>query len=133
VSVDQSKLIGAARDLLERPDPTTAGIWPRASALLARQAVESALDELWLRRAKGLELCSAKAQLLCLPVYLGDPEFAGHVSYTWVGLSRACHQHPYELPPTSAELLDWIGTVEQLAKRVRSICVDNATTNRTRS
>ena len=133
MSSDQSKLIRAARDLLERPDPMTAGIWPRASALLARQALESALDELWLRRAKGLELCSAKAQLLCLPAYLGDPEFAGQVSYSWAGLSRACHQHPYELPPTSVELLDWIGTVEQLVERVRLICVVKATTNRAQS
>jgi hypothetical protein len=133
VSSDQSKLIRAARDLLERSDPTTAGIWPRASALLARQALESALDELWLRRAKGLELCSAKAQLLCLPAYLADPEFVGRVSYSWAGLSRACHQHPYELPPTSGELSDWIGTVETLVERVRSICVDKAATNGTRS
>jgi hypothetical protein len=133
VSVDQSTLISAARDLLERPDPTTAGIWPRASALLARHALESTLDELWRRRALGVELCSAKAQLLCLPTFLGDPEFAGHVSYAWAGLSRACHQHPYELPPTSVELLDWIGTVEQLSERVKSICVERATTKRTRS
>ena len=53
MSSDQSKLIRAARDLLERPDPMTAGIWPRASALLARQALESALDELWLTASQG--------------------------------------------------------------------------------
>jgi hypothetical protein len=133
VSVDQSELISAARDLLERPDPTTAGIWPRASALLTRQALESTLDELWRQRAQGLEFCSAKAQLICLPVFLGDPEFAGHVSYAWAGLSRACHQQPYDLPPTSVELLDWIGTVERLIERVRSISADKPSPNRTRS
>ena len=41
-----------------------------------------------------------KAQLLCLPHYLGDEELAERVSYAWAGLSGACHQHPYELPPT---------------------------------
>ena len=40
------------------------------------------------------------------------------VSYAWAGLSRACHQHPYELSPTSVELLGWLGTVEQLLDRV---------------
>jgi hypothetical protein len=67
-------------------------------------------------------MCSARAQLLCLPFYLpDDEELAERVSYTWAGLSRACHQHPYELPPTSSELLAWIATVEQLISRVQSI------------
>ena len=64
---------------------------------------------------------SAKAQFICLPSYLhGDHELAQRVSYTWSGLSRASHQHPYELSPTSSELLSWIATVEQLISRVRS-------------
>ena len=100
----------------------TAGFWPRATALLTRQALEAALDDLWRRRAPGLELCSARAQLLCLPSYLhGDEELAERVSYTWAALSRACHQHPYELSPTSSELLGWIATVEQLIGRVSSL------------
>ena len=99
----------------------TAGIWPRATALLTRQALEAALDDLWRRRAPGLELCSARAQLLCLPSYLhGDEELAERVSYTWAGLSRACHQHPYELPPTSSELIGWIEVVEQLVAHLQA-------------
>jgi hypothetical protein len=96
-------------------------MWPRAAALLTRQALEAALDVLWRRRAPGLEACSAKAQLICLPSYLhGGHDLAERVSYTWSGLSRACHQHPYELSPTSSELLRWIGTVEQLISRVET-------------
>jgi hypothetical protein len=122
VSLDQPALVTVARDLLERADPMTAGIWPRATALLARQALEAALDDLWRLRAPGLEQCSARAQLLCLPAYLpGNEELAERVSYTWAGLSRACHQHAYELPPTSSELLVWLATVEQLVARVRSL------------
>ena len=120
VNVDNSDLVRAARDLVERADPMTAGIWPRATAFLTRQALESALDELWRRRAPGMAECSARAQLLCLPSYLhqGDEALAERVSYAWAGLSRACHQHAYELPPTSSELLGWITTVEQLIARV---------------
>jgi len=66
-----------------------------------------------------------KAQLLCLPHFLQAPSpksqadhLAQRVSYAWAGLSRACHQHPYELPPTSAELLGWLGTVDELVARV---------------
>jgi len=52
--------------------------------------------------------------LLCLPSYLGDDALAGRVSYAWVGLSRACHHHAYELPPSSSEIENWIGIVEEL-------------------
>ena len=113
-----AEILAAARNLLERTDPATAGLWPRATALLARQALEAALDDFWKVRAKGTEQCSMKAQLLCLPHSLGDEELAERVSYAWAGLSRACHQHPYELPPTSAELLGWLGTVEELVAHV---------------
>ena len=126
MSLDQAALVTAARDLLERDDPMTAGIWPRATALLARQALEAALDDLWRLRAPGLEQCSARAQLLCLPFYLrSDEDLAERAYYTWAGLSRACHQHPYELPPTSSELLGWLHTVEQLVARVRAVCAGN--------
>lgn len=94
--MSEAALLATARDMIERVDPMTAGIWPRATALLARQVLESALDDLWRRRAPGLELCSARAQLLCLPAYLrGEEALAERVSYAWAGLSRACHQHAY--------------------------------------
>jgi hypothetical protein len=121
VSQDRADLVSAARRLLERPDETTAGIWPRATALLARQSLEAALDELWRARAPGVEKCSARAQLLCLPYYLRDEPMAERVSYTWAGISRACHQHPYELPPTSGELVAWIETVERFAAEVKGL------------
>jgi hypothetical protein len=114
MSLDATTLLDNARTLLQRFDPATAGIWPRATALLTRQALELTLDELWKRRAPGLERCSARAQLLCLPSYVRDQELARQVSYAWSGLSRACHQHAYELPPTSTELGYWMDTVEQL-------------------
>jgi hypothetical protein len=118
VTVEACGLLEAANALLNRPDPATAGIWPRATALLARQALESALRDLWCLRAPGVEACSMRAQLLCLPLYLRDEELAERVSYAWVGLSRATHYHPYELPPTSSELSDWLGTVRQFAAGV---------------
>ena len=101
----------------------TAGIWPRAAALLARQALEGALDDLWRLRAPGLDKCSVRAQLLCLPYYLSvDDKLAERVSYTWAELSRGVHHHPYELSPTSSELLEWLATVELLVESVRSAC-----------
>ena len=134
------EVVIAARNLIERTDQATAGLWPRATALLARQALEAALDDFWRVRAPGMEHCSMRAQLLCLPHYLQGPkppspqapkppslqapghadDLAQRVSYAWAGLSRACHQHPYELSPTSVELLGWLGTVEELVARVNA-------------
>ena len=113
-----AEVLTAARNLMERTDPATAGLWPRATALLARHALEGALDDFWRIRAPGMEHCSARAQLLCLSYYLGDEELAEQVSYAWAGLSRACHQHPYELSPTRSELLGCLHVVEQLVARV---------------
>jgi hypothetical protein len=114
-------IIGAARNLLERTDAATAGLWPRATALLARQALEVALSQLWKKRAPGMEKCSTRAQLLCLSYFLGDERLAEQTSYAWAGLSRACHQHPYELPPTVTELSEWLATVQQLSRAVSAI------------
>ena len=108
------RLLNAARTLLERPDARTAGLWPRAAAHLARQALELLLDDLWRKRAPGTEKTSTRAQLICLPAYVGDNGLAGRVAYTWNALSHACHHHAYELAPTFAELADWIKTVERL-------------------
>jgi hypothetical protein len=73
----------------------TAGIRPRATALLTRQALEADLDDFWRRRAPGVENCSARAQMLCLPSHLsGNPDLASRVSHAWSALSAACHSHP---------------------------------------
>jgi hypothetical protein len=117
--VDPSLVLADARRLLERADPATAGLWPRATALLARQALEVALHRLWRRHAPGLADCSARAQLLCLPAYLGGEDgLAQRVSYAWAGLSRACHVHAYELPPTATELTGWMSVVEEIIAAV---------------
>jgi hypothetical protein len=114
-------IVKAARGLLDRTDPATAGLWPRATALLGRQAIEGALAGLWKFRAPGVEKCSARAQLLCLPFYIGDEILAERVAYAWSALSRACHQHPYELAPTAPELLALLQVAEVFDARVRTI------------
>ena len=114
-------LVSAARDLIHIDDPETAGLWPRAAALLARQAIEAAMDDLWQLSAPGLEDTSARCQLLCLAHFLGDPELAGRVHATWHSLSRSCHIQAYELAPTASELEGWLETVWALADRVHVI------------
>lgn len=119
-SSESLKLVAAARTMLT-PDRFTAGLWPRGVALLTRQALESAMDELWLRRAPEIAHASARAQLLCLRSYIRQDDLTERVTYVWGALSRACHHHAYELPPTAPELEAWIGTVEQFADAVADL------------
>jgi hypothetical protein len=98
------ELLDGAELILSDARYSIAGVWPRAAALLARQALETAMLQFWMVRAPGLEWCSIHAQLLCLPDYVRDREIAESASLAWRSLSRICHHHPYELLPTAAEL-----------------------------
>ena len=124
-------LVSAARDLIHIDDPQTAGLWPRAAALLGRQAIEAAMSDLWRLSAPGLEDTSAKCQLLCLSHFLSDPDLAGRVHATWHGLTRSCHIQVYELAPTAAELEGWLETAWALAEEVNRIRTRIASASRT--
>jgi hypothetical protein len=115
--VTAEELLAAARRLVERPDAATAGVWPRAAALLARQALELALAGLWAAwpAARGLDRSSMRSQLLCLTAYL-DGDTTTRAAYLYAALSRACHYHRYELAPTDAELTRWLNETAQLVK-----------------
>jgi hypothetical protein len=112
------ELLAAADGLRRRTDPTTAGLWPRASALLALRALETSLHELWSARGLALAGCTMRTQLICLRSYLDDAPLAARASHAWSALSRACHHHPYELAPTSRELESWFVVVAELARAV---------------
>src|SRR6266508_3728525 len=79
--VTPTDLLNAARTMVTQSRPGTAGLWPRAAALLGRQALEAALDELWSRTHPGLERASMRCQLLCLPIVLTDRELAGRAAH----------------------------------------------------
>jgi hypothetical protein len=106
------------RDLIRRPDVPFDGIWPRAAALPARQALETAMGELWAssRRAAGMSGCPC-ARRMCLTAYL-DPGPASRAVYLLAALSQACHYHPYELPPTAAELTGWLDQATQVLTQI---------------
>ena len=107
-----------ARGLLRRADPLTAGLWPRAAALLGGQALESSVARLWSRQALDFHACPMRAQLICLRTYLGDAELAARAGHAWSALRRASHHHAYELAPTAAELQTWLGVVDELVRKV---------------
>jgi len=110
-------VLSLARGMLGRVDPDTAGLWPRASALLACRALEATVHRLWERRTLDLQGRSMRVQLICLRTYLGDADLAARAGHAWSALSRACHHHPYELAPTAAELRGWLSVVEELIQK----------------
>ncbi len=119
--VDAHDLVSAARDLIRIDDPRTAGLWPRAAALLARQSIECSMDALWTLRAPGMQATTLRCQLLCLGDFLQDPALAGRVGLTWSGLSRACHLRVYELPPSLEELQSWLECAWELSGNVAQL------------
>jgi hypothetical protein len=112
-----AELLSAADDLLRDCHPNLAGTWPRAVVVLCRQALEGALFDLWRARAPGVEEVSYRGQLLCLRSYL-DADLAASADQTWNALSRACHHHAYELPPTAPELGAWLDCVDEVVRSI---------------
>jgi hypothetical protein len=114
---DAGAFLDLADGLLRRVDPATAGLWPRASALLALHALEASVGRLWERHALELRGCPMRTQLICLRTYLGDVGLAARTGHAWSALSRSCHHHAYELAPTAAELRSWFSVVRELIER----------------
>jgi hypothetical protein len=108
-------LAAAGAVLTDKSAAGASGGWPRAVALLTRQALEKALSQFWGARAEtaGLSRCTRKSQLMCLPFYL-DARMAQQAAYSWAALSEACHYHPYELASTAGELTGWINAVGRI-------------------
>jgi hypothetical protein len=108
------ELLTAAQRLLDRPDAKTAGIWPRAAALLARQALEQGLDHYWCSKGLKLAHLGTRPQLICLEAYLSNGDVAARTNHAWWNLTQACHHHPYDLPANHVELKSWLSTVAQV-------------------
>ena len=118
LALTPQQLLAHAYAVLDEPPAGLAGRWPRAVALLGRQALEGSLDQLWQARNVKMGWASERAQLLCLATVLGDRRLAAEASLAWSGLSGACHQHPYDLGATAGELAAWLETVDQLRRAV---------------
>jgi hypothetical protein len=122
VARTSTELLGFAERVLREGSASLAACRGRAAAVLARQALEAALVELWTARGLTLTACSARAQLACLRTYLGDDRLAAEIQHTWGALTGVCHHHPYELGPTATELRAWLDTTAAVLLRLNEIC-----------
>lgn len=77
----------------------------RIASWFTRAALEEIIKDLLLARNIDPGRASGTARLSCLEVaYRDTPEIAARAQYAWDRLSQACHQHAYELSPTSSEV-----------------------------
>ena len=110
---DPAALVRAAQVVIDRRHSATRGVWPKAEALLGRQALETAISQ----RFPEVANASGRARNLCLPTLLGDRELARDLIQSWGALSHATHYHAYDLSPTATELEHWLAPVAELISR----------------
>ena len=112
-------LLSEAQELSTSPDRQR-GVWPRTTAFLLWLALERTVQGVYQRNGVDVGEATLSAQLLALPRYV-DEDLAEQAAARWAALSRACHQHPYDLPPSGLELAeagkDVQRLVEQLGRR----------------
>lgn len=88
----------------------------RMACWLARSALESAVDELVLSSGWDAGSASMRSKLTVLQVLQGDRTVAAQAHYAWARLSRACHQHSYELSPAYSEVRDLLAQVSAVCR-----------------
>lgn len=111
-----TSLLELAQAVLGGTHPIPIAQTPRAAALLARQALEELIDELCVAVGAPLRRATTRSRLVSLRI-LADDGVASIAATAWAGLSRACHQHAYELTPTVGEIRHLIDLVAALIAR----------------
>lgn len=87
----------------------------RVAALLARSALEDGVDGLCSEHGLDVSRAGMRVKLACLRAVSADE--AGDAAIAWWGLSRACHQHAYEIAPHHGEVVDLVGKVRRVLPR----------------
>ena len=106
--------LDVAEGFLERPNSAMAGLWPRACAVLIRQALEGAVREVLRERLPGSQAASGRVQFLCLGRALGDRGKARELGYVWSRMSAVLHQGAGGMAPSEVQLRGWLDRVRWL-------------------
>lgn len=105
--------------LLEQADRVLSGSTParaRMTCWLARAALEEIVKLRLVAKEFDTGTATMRSLLTCLEVaFSDDPTIAERAQYAWSGLSNACHQHAFELTPTTSEVHQLLATVRGLA------------------
>jgi hypothetical protein len=106
-------LLRDARVVLDRSAAIPVGTWGRAVAVLARQAMERALDDYWAAVDPSMVgVRNTRASFVCLRSHWSDGD-AATAYYSWQLLSRACHYQSYDVEPSAAEVAELLEGAER--------------------
>jgi len=112
------RLLAWARAVAAHPELGLQGTWPRAAALLGRQALEEGLDGFWMRQLPEMREATRATQLACFERFVRTGTSFSAYAPPGRRSSRACHHHPYALAPTAHELEHWFSSVDELLVRL---------------
>ncbi|WP_202867710.1 hypothetical protein [Kribbella pittospori] len=89
--------------------------WIRIAAFLIRQALEAEIEAYCEQLIAPMPFPVRMRSRLAVLHALDQTGFNRTAEYAWNALSRACHQHAYELSPTISELRHLYSKVADLA------------------
>ena len=107
-----AQMLDVARQVLTGDDLHVGGNRSVVAAVLARRALEGALDEFWGTHLSGITACSSRVQLISLPFYLGNRDLAAEACYAWSALSASCHHAVNALPVSPNEMAHLVDIVQ---------------------
>lgn len=94
----------------------------RAAAWVGRSALEETLAKLVEARGLSVGDANTRSVLGCIDaLYADDDRIASTAQYAWEVLSRAAHQHAYDLSPTHDEVAAMLALVAELATLTESV------------
>lgn len=92
----------------------------RAACWIARTALELGVTDILDANRRPCADASMRSKLICLDAVAAAPDpvkIAARAA--WAGLSRASHQHAYELAPTVGEVQELLSMVSQVVESGR--------------
>jgi len=113
--------LDVAERLLERSGGALVGLWPRACAVLVRQALEGAVDRVLREEVPGSQAANWRVKFLCLGRAIGDERKARELAYVWGRLSEVLHRGGGAMGASEVQLRGWVervrGVVEPVVSR----------------
>ncbi|WP_225593833.1 hypothetical protein [Mycolicibacterium fortuitum] len=105
-------LLGQAQRVLRAPG-SAEGLSSRVAAFLARQALETIIDQRCSALKADAPWANSRSKLVVLKS-LDTAEAADRAALAWNRLSVACHVHAFEMQPSTAEVEYLCGVVASL-------------------
>lgn len=93
----------------------------RQTCWIARRGLEQIVGQLLHVKGFAMPDATMSSQLITLQVLYDGTQIPGLAWHCWRVLSRACHQHAYELSPTYAEVAGWLEDVHVLAAEAYAV------------